>query len=314
MAQVNFIIDNFNTQIEMDLSGQLESQVFTIDASATAVLYVDLSCVLDSFKIQIDSSDVLNANDSDIKYFVDRNKFWKTDEQFSFSINPADAIIDSSGVLDVQDDEKNMVCHDFTRYLALKLFNTAYGVDLFNNELQLLDDIREKTKKVWGNIDAQLIKYDINQISTPGNLDPSQVFVDYSLIVQEHSNDTWTSGGSVYHYGDNSMSDNITKKLLEQIAEQAPSRLATMANTHDIQSLPFQDGDSISFLLTINPEDDQHNLTGVNPFGARTFRIKYILKSNYKSTHNLDVSRDTDEIQDYRYFEPVEFLGGVSLP
>jgi len=322
MPAIEFIIDNFDTEITLDLSGQLEKAFDTIDASATAVLYVDTSCVINAFKIQSDASDVVNALDTDIKYFVDRHAFWNADSSYSFAINAADAVLDLSAMLIGVNNNKNMVCHDFTRYLADELFNTVYGVDLFNNELELLTNIREKAKDVWGKIDTELIKWDINDISTPSNLQPindDAVSIDYSGVSQTPT-DTYIQG-STYRYYKNDSGNNITKKLLEQMAYHAPSRFSNFMNNNGlIQSLPFQDGDTISLKLTINPAPGQHNLTDLqNPIGARTFRIKYQLRDGFKTSRTGQVDRELstsglEENNDFRNFNPVPFNGAVSLP
>jgi hypothetical protein len=63
----------------------------------------------------------------------------------SLLINPSNAMLDkgdsSSPILSVGIPSKMLVKHDFLRYLALKLFNTAQGVDLFNNESALISNL-----------------------------------------------------------------------------------------------------------------------------------------------------------------------------
>lgn len=307
---IDFIIENFNTDIQLDLSGQLQRAFAGIDASSTAVLYVDASLVRDTFKIQIDSSDVIDASSSDIKYFIDRNAFWGNDVSHSFSINAGDAVISGSdGIIPVASFNKNMVCHDFTRYLSLKLFSTPYAVDLFNNELELLTNIRAKSQKVWGTIDNELLKYDIRSIPyTPSYevIDLSLAGVRVSYTPQETIGygGLWNESGTDYKYFTNDASGNITKKLLEQIAQYDPERFATMLqNTTNMQSLPFLSGDSISLKLTIRPEPTQHILTDVEPIGPRTYRIKYTMLDNYKPLHSGEIQRDTAENENHRLFD-----------
>ena len=56
LVPINFIIDNFNTEIQLDVCGNLFKSVVTMDASAVADLKVDASLVRLAFQIQTDAS------------------------------------------------------------------------------------------------------------------------------------------------------------------------------------------------------------------------------------------------------------------
>ena len=49
-------------------------------------------------------------------------------------------------------DNRMLVKHDFVRYLALKLFNTYQGVDLFSNENAMKEDLAAKGAAAWENV------------------------------------------------------------------------------------------------------------------------------------------------------------------
>jgi hypothetical protein len=300
---IDFIIDAFNTEITLEASGNLLSALVTMDASCVADLYVDASLARLAFQFQTDASDVVNVSDTDIKYFVDREQFWNYDSLHSFSINPADAVVDYVDTpVKIMDSsavpEKNMVCHDFVRYLAQKLFNTPYGVDLFNNELDLLNDIRLKAERVWNTIDNQLVKYNVDSIAPLG-----------AIINGVTYEDQVTSAGtySGLKYYTNAHSGNISKKILEQMAHHNPARLRNIEDTSNVQPIPFIGGDTISLKLTINPASGQENLTGVPAFGARTFRIRFNLVEDYKSLHTLEQERAGDENELHKTFTMVSF-------
>jgi len=315
-SQVHFIIDNFNTAIQLDVCGNLFTSDVTMDVSAVCDLFVDASLVRQAFQFQIDASDVMSSPQEDIKYFINRDVFWNDDPDHSFCINPADAQIDTSvtnslePIMDSSSEPtKNMVCHDFVRFLSKKLFNTPYGVDLFENEEQLLNNIRDKSSKVWSNIDKVLCKYDVNdRPSLDTNLATDGTNYDTQLI---HSGVYGPNNWKYYTYNQQinlnatGQSNNVSKKLLDQIGHQKPSRLTTIINTTDIQPIPFLAGDTISLKLTISPADGQHNLTGVDPIGARTFRIRYNLVDNHKVDHVRDIDQDINEsASPYRTFTP----------
>jgi hypothetical protein len=303
-TKIDFIVDNFNTEITLDVSGNLFKSLVTMDVSAITDLYVDASLVRLAFLIQTDASDVVDVSGSDIKYFINRESFWSTDASHSFAINAADAQIDAANtapLVPIMDGsafpEKNMVCHDFVRYLSLKLFNTAYGVDLFNNELELLDDIRLKSQKVWSVIDKELAKYHVEDYS---NLSSVVGIGNVNYDDQVSHAGTYGLGNLKYYVN----TDNICKKLLDQMAQQNPARLTTIQNTTEIQSLPFIGGDTISLKLTIKPAVGQENLTGVSAFGARTFRIRYNLIEDHSGDHDDEVARAINENNSYRTFIP----------
>lgn len=313
LSPIEFIVPNFETEITLDVCGTLSAAFYTMDVSAVADLNVDASLVRLAFQIQTDASDVVDASFSDIKYFVDREAFWASDSDHSFSINAADAVLNTAAtaplvpILDSSaQPSKYMVCHDFIRYIASKLFNTPYGVDLFKNEIDLLNDVRLKSQKVWAVIDNQLIKYDIT--SRPG----SNTTIMHGVTYDAQASPLGTLGSDNYYSNDDV--DNVCKKLLEQMAYYNPARLSTIRNSTDKQPIPFIGGDSISLKLTINPEPNQHNLTNVSAFGARTFRIRFNLIEGYLDTfdHSQEVLRDLTDLtssgepenNNYRTFVP----------
>jgi hypothetical protein len=214
-----------------------------------------------------------------------------------------DKIMDSTSV-----PTKNMVCHDFVRFLAMKLFNTPYGVDLFNNELELLDDIRNKSQKVWSTIDKELTKYDVTDRPT---LSSSSGFG--GVVYETQVANAGIYGPSGWKYYVNSDTGNISKKLLDQMAQQNPSRLTTIVNTTDIQPLPFVAGDTISLKLTITPANEQEKLTNVPLMGARSFKIRYTLADDYAITHLGKVPRAGDENEYYRVFN-IPFTAPAPAP
>jgi len=175
---VEFLINDFDTTITLDISGVLDTAVApTMDVSCVADLYVDLDVLKNTFKFQTDSADVTNDPADDIKYFTFRDNFWNTDSGKSFSINVADAVQDYADtpfkIFDASPDNKNMVAHDFVRHLSNELFRTHKGVDLFNNEAELMEDIRSKSRKAWAVIDNALTKWDVKDrdfSATPVNL------------------------------------------------------------------------------------------------------------------------------------------------
>lgn len=259
------ILEAFNSSVTMDTSGTLIStSVASIDASANAVLTVSLSDMRNMFKFQTDSVDVLNADASDLKFYVEKTSYWPT-------LNPANAMMDhasSSNAIATADLAANklMIAHDFTRYLAEKLFGTYHGVDLFNNEVELLQNLRSicGSSGAMGTINDLIDNVDI----TNG----------------DHANIATDGDGNKYMTNATTTSANICKALFDQLASNSPSRFSSLTDSPNKQSLPFAEDDSFTFKLTINPEANQHTLTNVDPIGARTYKIQLILKNSVSNT------------------------------
>jgi hypothetical protein len=147
-------------------------------------------------------------------------------------------------------DEKNLVKHDFVRYLAKSLFNTPHGVDLFSNEDALLTDLVQKGAVARLAIDASLNA--VNQA-------------------------TAASGTAPHKYSTNATAtaSNFSRVLLRQVAQAAPARFHGTADISGIHSIPFVDGDSINFKVAISPAALQHNLTTqAGPFNTRVYKIQ----------------------------------------
>ena len=200
-----------------------------------AEIEVSLSTFLKTFKFQMDSFDINNCKKNDIKYFVFKDHYFNDP---NLRINPADAHVKFTDLFQTDEDKtivkypidykenKKFVCHDFVRYLALKLFGTTHGVDLFDNETELLDDVRKQC--FISQSDASLstmanIK-NLMEISDGNNelldISYSSPCTDYNVIYGMSNNVTST--------------DNICKMLLDQIIGTDITRMAHLNRNCDI--------------------------------------------------------------------------------
>jgi hypothetical protein len=148
--------------------------------------------------------------------------------------------------------ERNLVKHDFVRYLAKSLFNTPHGVDLFSNEDALLTDLVQKGAGARLAIEASLNA--VNQA-------------------------TAANGAGSHKYSTNALTSaaNFSRVLLRQVAQAAASRFHGTEGASGIRSIPFVAGDSISFKASISPAADQQLLTLPNQetaFHPRVYQIK----------------------------------------
>lgn len=303
-TKIDFVLGVFNSDVNLDVSGNIESEapVVITDVSATAIIYIPTSAVKNTFKFQTDASDVNDLSSSDIKYFVYKDEWWASAD---ISRNPADAMLNrhstislytellndgaenaiaTMGTSSPYDDNKMFVCHDFTRYLALMLFNTHHGVDLFNNEDELLQNIRYNCSSLdpsgtLAGINNVLTAVDVNT----GNLNGTLVVNGETLNYKTDEDDT---------------NANVCRTLFLQMMSTQNGRnrfFADISNTDLPQSLPFRDGDTIQFKLTINPAADQHLLTNVSSIGARSYLIKYVLVADGEQTR-VNTAVDNDEL------------------
>lgn len=267
MASNDFVLTQFNSDVTLNSSATLQSSSPTIDASAIAILYVDLASMQNTFKYQSDSLNVNDISASDIKYYV-------FDSYFP-TLNPANAQLDdalSSGPIAFAGSNAiafasnvMQVKHDFVRYIASKLFGTHHGVDLFSNVDELLSSITtvcgsDSSGNTWYDVTASL--------------------ASVSAVNGTHSGILTDGSGNKFMTETVQTPDNLCRELILQLFYNNGSRFNEIADSDLIQSLPFIEGDSFSFLLNINPTETQYTLTDAPQFGGRSYRIKMIINSS----------------------------------
>ena len=326
---VEFFINDFNTEITLDISGQIDAYDVSLatDVSCVADLYVDTNVLRETFKFQTDSDDVTDAINTDIKYFTFRDNFWSTDISHSFAINVADAVQNFNDtnvqIFNNPSDDKNMVSHDFVRYLAKSLFNAHQGVDLFNNEDALMNDIRLQSRKAWATMDKALVKHDVKERDV-SNL--TLYGVPYEVQVNQSGVISLSAGYPGRYYNDDpstTTDDNICMSILKQLAFHQPGRFKDIldpntnaADADGLYSIPFIHGDIISMKLTITPASDQHLLVNLqNPIPPRTYKIRFNLVDFHQTSgHAAEVLRANDELQNYRNLDTAtDFTGELAI-
>ena len=256
MSLLDFNLSGFNQSFSLDVSGALAAEApAAIDASCIAIYNVQTTDMKNVFKYQADSFDVNDTDASDIKYYVYMNAWppnLKLNPVHAHTLTPTPILPTAGDVV----DNKNLVKHDFVRYLAKSLFNTPHGVDLFSNEDALLTDLVQKGGVARAAIDASLNA--VNQATAANGTSPHK----YS------TNSTESLAAAA----------NFSRVLLRQVASVLPARFNGTADISGIHSIPFINGDTISFKTSIAPASLQHNLTGVaGPFNTRVYQIKLVL-------------------------------------
>ena len=267
MTSINFVLDRFSAAYTLSQSATMfeGASIALADVSATAVFYVSQADMQNVFKFQSDSFDINDLSSSDIRYFT-----YMTNWPEALVINPVNAMLDKNdsqnAIASVGIPNKMLVKHDFIRYLALKLFNTPSGVDLFNNESELISHLNSMGNASYQNdISGTLWKYATTASTAIDNT---------NFIVDASSNDKCTTD----HFTTN---ENICRELFNQILHSNKQRFSDISlNTLGVRSLPILDGDSISYRFTVFPKAGQNTITGVPAFGGRSYAIKLLVVTN----------------------------------
>lgn len=265
---LHLIAELFSMDFALDLSAVLQTgeDVSALVYDCSASYYIETKSARDTFIFYTNDLLELNSGTDSLQFGVNTGStgfadVWQT-------LQPANAQCLDASAVDLQTtagiDNKNMVAHDFVRYLALSLFHNPKGTDLFANQNELLSRIRLNTSTAWGNV------VDILEDETKaGGIHPGVDMLEVSA-----ANDT---------------SGNISYQLFQQIIHADPVRFQNLNSSEGLQALvgadfsgcypmPFTDGDVISFTLTIAPAEGQNALTLVaDPIPSRTYLINLIM-------------------------------------
>ena len=298
---VNFILSDLSSNITLDLCGNVYSEAIpdvASDVDAVAAFFVSTSDIKSIFKYATNDADVNDLASADMKFYVN-TELWPQHsacdaymldggawDSALTNLNPSQAVsnfkIVGTSAIAVSDTDgnvfannKTLVAHDFLRSMAQDLFGAHQGVGLFHNNVELLKELRVLT----GNASAGNSWYDINAKLAAVGTDGTA-----SGIV--------TGTDSYGNYMTNVTTDetNICRVLFDQMFHSDASRFENIEPQTLPQSLPFQDGDSIGFILTIHPNADQHLLTGVSTVNSRRYLIRLILENSVSTTDGGDGS------------------------
>ena len=284
---VNLSLVGLNQSFSLSTLAMLDASSIQMDATdATAVFHVRISDMNNVFKYQTDAYDVNDIVAGDIKYYVFHRK-WPVE----LKINPSHAIMndsDSLGMLGFGNNyanDKSLLKHDFIRYIALRLFNTVHGVDLFRNEFDLLENSVYLGETVRYNIDSILTG--ISTTSSSGTM-------------------AYDASANKYLTNDSSGNSNLCRELMRQIAAGAPSRFYNNGpDNAGLRDVPFVENDTITFKLIVQAAATQNVLTGVSEIPSRSYTIKLVLKNTVTSNMNTAVTDSEMYPNSYPYSSSV---------
>lgn len=268
-----------------------QTAIEPIEANARAVLYVKEDDIKAVFHIKTDAADVMDTDSSDIEFHTYYSAF--TD----LAINPANAMMNVDGLstnaIALADKnsvpyaaDKCLVAHDFVRHLAKDLFGSHIGVDILNNEVALLQNIRTKCGDSEGNV-MDVINGLVKKVSRDSE--------DAELDGLDGED------GAKYMTNENATPVNLCRELYNQMISGEPSRFANLGEASsdtDTRPLPFFPGDSINFKLIINPAEGQHEFVrGAEgtPVANRSYEIRLQVIANDSDLVNTPPATEEEE-------------------
>jgi hypothetical protein len=178
---------------------------------------------------------------------------------------------------------KMLLAHDFLRHMAKDLFGTHLGVDILNNEKELIQNIR----LVCGDSEEGCTWFDIKEAIKA--VSTASTSTDVELLM----------GGDSEKYMTNAckFNKNLCRVLFNQMMANAASRFASIADSQDEQSLPFEVADSIRFRLTLNPAEGQKLVTRqeADPeVASRVYEVRWVIVANDDEV-KVNTAPDVDE-------------------
>jgi hypothetical protein len=322
---LNFVLNDLSTDLQSTVSAALPGgsiPALTTSNGITAVYEVDVQVFRNVFQIHVDAEDITNdlvtstGNSGDIKYYVDNNHFLNvaddatnTNWPTTYIANPANAQVNYTGLTDTTyltdtttaafSDARMFAKHDYVRWLAQKLFGTYHGVDLFNNETEVVEDLAAQGALVW----TQLIKYKLDYVNTQST--QTGVIAEVKTVATNTNNydtdstvdanfltNTTTAtyaAGTGYNPAASETVTNVCKVLFDQMINEQPARFQNISGTaglapyapnsanvattarsgenyigdgsFDRMPLPFIAGDTITFQMTFKSVASQYSLT-----------------------------------------------------
>jgi uncharacterized protein YjbI with pentapeptide repeats len=262
---IDFVFTDFlDLQFTLSTQGTLSQLGATVPMGQyTLERDISLSTMKSAFYFQAD--DLITYDASSTKYFVDISGWQKS--TMAQDLNPMFFKVSSTANGAFGGNISDNLGKHFLRYLADQLFGTYLGVDLFDNEDVVYEDISSNSfSKVYTPV--------LNKLKR----------VDKTFGASSDLTNIYNSSNG-YYMQDSSGSYNICRSLMRQIiaSPTGPARFQHLdlrvgaGAGAGIYNVPFQSGDSIYFSVVVTPDPNQHLVT------AKTFAIepkKYILKLN----------------------------------
>ena len=263
MSTVELFLDKLDVTVSLDVTGLIQEKphVIAIEHDAVADVDVSLEVMQKLFQIGVDGFD-----DSDTGK---PTRFYVVNDKIPSSLDVgANSYMTKYPIGDTDINGNNYptsyqsIKFDFVRYLAEKLFNTHYAVDLFTNQVVLRDDVGDNVNTGYKTTICDLMK----KVSTTG---------DHSGLLSPPVGDP----DGKFLTEDTSGNDNLCRELYLQLVSKTPSRFNALIKRTTKQPLPLLEGDTIGFRVIVNPATDQHQIIDPsnNPILPRKYLVRFKL-------------------------------------
>jgi hypothetical protein len=229
-----FYLNDFTFVIEASkatIRNIADTEPFTADAYAE--INVPVSVASNTFQYWSDAINVDDVRTEDLKFRTQPNLFWNT-----FYLTRANVYENHIAFYRNQTDVmRYQIKYDFVRYLALKIFKTAQGADIFNNN-----------DAVTNNLDT---------------------------ISNAMFNSKLNAAIAEGEFYDQDISGNIPRSIFYQMLNNTPERISP--NAGEWTPMPFYSGENLFVKLIINPNSEQRYIINGRDVGLipeRSYSIK----------------------------------------
>ena len=243
---VNIVLTAFNTTVSMSTNAIVAGD-WSISGDATITLNNTVP------KSELQNTFFYHLTGSSIHYYVDSAAFTNA----STVLNPKNGKIVTTG--DGAYVSGDSIGEDYLRDTARQLFGTYLGADLFTNEDGVVEHINSKCDDVASTIMGILTNVNITSNSltnTDSNLNNAK------------------------YLSDSTADTNICRELVNQMHNSVGTRFQDLNTTvyngmSGYYYVPFQNGDVISYKVTLEAPSDQHTVvaTGASALTARTYVV-----------------------------------------
>lgn len=233
---VEFVLSAFESAFTLAESAEIPDYTPSITTDAVLTLNVSVAkeVLHETFFYHTDTL-IADEGERDVHYYVDKSKF----PLLETIINPKNGVVNMNAHSALNTDPLGK---DFLRELALQLFGTTLGVDLFTNEEVVVLDINAKADGVAADINDLIAS--IDQVS------------GMSMLTD--------ADGKKYLDDSNAEPANISRELFNQLMTSAPTRFADIDTdwkygevANGFYKMPIMAGDKITYKLTVSPAAGQ---------------------------------------------------------
>jgi hypothetical protein len=231
-----------------------------IDATVV-VPNISVALLQNTFYFKTDTPIATDATD-DVHCYVDTT-------QWASMVTDLNAMSGTISIAQGAYVNSDVISQDFLRNVANGLFGTHLGVDLFNNETVIRENLETQTLSL-----ATTIQQKITEVSIGGTNQYLVTDADGNKYFPDPPTDGSPGPGT----------EDVTRALLTQLLQSAPSRFSNLSSYEitgkpGFYKMPLAAGDSVSYAVTINPHADQNtNVNTGSQAGPRKYRVKLVLE------------------------------------